>query len=159
MCLQLAIGSATTTYQSSLTTSSSKYCRLGETTQQYYYEALLVSSTKAVSVTFKSSSNVDIYGYLYENSFDPSNPSLNLLAQDDDSWKNLQFKLTYTLAVRRTYILVVTTYSPNVYGSFTITASSNTGTVRMSFIPKQIKTTITTTTTTSKMLATGTESQ
>jgi hypothetical protein len=36
------------------------------------------------SYTFTCSSGIDTYGYLYQESFDPSYTSMNLIVQDDD---------------------------------------------------------------------------
>ena len=43
---------------------------------------------------------------------------MNLLAQDDDSAGNLQFRINYPLIAGQDYVLVVTTWSNNVVGSF-----------------------------------------
>jgi hypothetical protein len=59
--------------------------------------------------------NADTYIYLYNDSFDASNPTLNLIAQNDDGYNggnDLQFDLTHTLETDTTYYSVVTTYDP-----------------------------------------------
>ena len=59
--------------------------------------------------------NADTYIYLYEDSFDAKNPTLNLIAQDDDGYdggNDVQFDLTYNLETGTTYYSVVTTYDP-----------------------------------------------
>lgn len=99
--------------------------------------------------TIVSSSNVDTYGYIYSNSFDPSNVGLNLITQDDDSGGNVQFRLSVFLQAGTTYILVATTYSPGVTAPFTIIASG----------PNRIglnRTSTTTTTTTMQPIITNT---
>jgi hypothetical protein len=74
--------------------------------------------------TFKSSSTIgDTYGYIYQGNFYPSYPSYNIVTQDDDGSGNRQFQLTATLRSDITYILVFTTYTPNLTGSFSISAS------------------------------------
>lgn len=138
----------TVTYSSALTTNSPKYCRPGRRMTRYYYEAIAVTSSSSATFTFKSNSNIDLYGYLYANSFNASNPSWNLLIGNDDSGVNQQFAFQNSLVVRRTYILVVTTYSENVYGPFTIKVSATSATFNFSLIAAPIKTTTTTTTTT-----------
>ena len=75
-----------------------------------------------------------MYGYLYNNSFDTSNSSLNLLAQDDDSGGNAQFRLNVTLRANQKYILVVTTYLQSVTGSFSITGSGSSGNITFNHI-------------------------
>lgn len=59
--------------------------------------------------------NADTYILLYEDSFDASNPSLNLIAQDDDGYtagNDVQFDLTHTLETDTTYYSIITTYDP-----------------------------------------------
>jgi hypothetical protein len=63
---------------------------------------------------------MDTYGYFYNNAFDPSYPSQNLITSDDDSGGNRQFQIRGSLQSRHTYILVVTTYTNGVTGSFSI---------------------------------------
>jgi len=57
----------------------------------------------------------DTYIYLYEGSFTPTNPTLNLIAQDDDGYNggnDVQFDLTTNLKKDTTYYSVITTYDP-----------------------------------------------
>ena len=59
--------------------------------------------------------NADTYIYVYEGSFTPTNPTLNLIAQDDDGYdggNDVQFDLTTYLKKDTTYYGVVTTYDP-----------------------------------------------
>jgi len=59
--------------------------------------------------------NADTYIYLYEGSFDATNPTLNLIAQDDDGYdggNEVQFDLTTNLKKDTTYYSVITTYDP-----------------------------------------------
>ena len=59
--------------------------------------------------------NADTYVYVYEDSFDAKNPTLNLIAQDDDGYdggNDVQFDLTYTLETDTTYYSIITTYDP-----------------------------------------------
>ncbi|CAF2845938.1 unnamed protein product [Rotaria sp. Silwood2] len=67
-------------------------------------------------------SSMDTYGYLYNNTFDPAYPTMNILAIDDDSGGYYQFMFTIVLQTLSQYILVVTTFNKNVTGPFTITA-------------------------------------
>lgn len=113
---------ANSTYTSGLTTNSSMFTRINGATN-YYYEAIRVIVYISGTYNFISSSNLNTYGYLYVNNFNTSNLNLNLVAQDDDNGGNLQFRFTAFLQPNVTYILVVTTYSPGVTGSFSIIAS------------------------------------
>ena len=57
----------------------------------------------------------DTYIYLYEGSFTPTNPTLNLIAQNDDGYNggnDVQFDLTTNLKKDTTYYSVITTYDP-----------------------------------------------
>lgn len=67
-----------------------------------------------------TNSTIDTYGYIYKNRFDPADPFVNLISEDDQSYRNNQFKIVTSLQINITYILVVTTYSPNVTGMFTV---------------------------------------
>jgi hypothetical protein len=120
-----------TVYSSEWTTNSQVYCRDRCSTpdyqydfdDDYYYEAILMNVSKASDFTIMSQSNINTYGYLYENSFDPFDTPLNLLMEDDNSGSNEQFKLTTFLRPSTIYVLVVTTFSPHVMGKFSIIAS------------------------------------
>jgi hypothetical protein len=133
-------------YNGRLDMNSPMYCRDDCYTFDHYYEAIVVSVDKAGSYNFQSQSDFDAYGSIYANSFDPSYPSVNLLAYNDDGIENLQFDLTVVLQPQSTYILVVTTLSPHVMGSFQIVAS---GPMSVIFIHTiNLPTTLRTTTTT-----------
>ena len=66
---------------------------------------------------------MDTYGYLYKDNFDPNNPYINQLLYSDSGCSNSQFRLTADLQSNTTYILVVTTYYPNVTGLFSVISS------------------------------------
>jgi hypothetical protein len=64
-------------------------------------------------------------GYLYDSTFDPSNPLVNLITDNDDDdsgFFSLQFRLEAFLLTGRTYILVVTSHRPSVTGTFSVSA-------------------------------------
>jgi hypothetical protein len=65
---------------------------------------------------------MNIYGYLYDYSFDPTYPFQNLITYDDDSAGDQQFQISRNQQYASTYVLVVTTYSNYVIGSFSIIA-------------------------------------
>ena len=57
----------------------------------------------------------DTYIYLYDDVFNPTNPTLNLIAQDDDGYdggNDYQFDLTYNIKKDHVYYAVITTYDP-----------------------------------------------
>jgi len=109
-------------YSGALSQSSGRFTRPGGAEGSYYYQAIQVTVYTTGTYTFVSSSSMDTYGYFYSDSFDPSYPSRNLIASDDDSGGGGQFRINVTLFYGRTYVLVVTTYSSSTTGSFSITA-------------------------------------
>jgi hypothetical protein len=57
----------------------------------------------------------DTYIYLYDNAFVPTNPTLNLIAEDDDGYdggNGYQFDLTYNIKKDHVYYAVITTFEP-----------------------------------------------
>ena len=116
--------SVQSSYSSAWTIESQSYCRTScAVSQNYYYEAIEVRVGAHGTFSLASKSRVDTYGYLYNSSFDPFSPSLNLLLQDDESGYNRQFKLTFVFEPDLIYILVVTTFNSNTTGSFSISGS------------------------------------
>jgi len=112
-------------YSSALTTKNEAYGRsdCDESNYYYYYEAIQVNVVETGYYQFGSNSNMDTYGYIYKNNFDPFNPSVNLLAEDDQSCKNNQFKLIIHMEVKTTYVLIVTTFYPSVTGVYSVFVS------------------------------------
>jgi hypothetical protein len=109
------------TYTSELTKNSRKYFR-DCTEPNYYYKAIQVNVTQDGFYAFVTDSTMDTFGSLYKSKFNPINPSENQIKEDDNSGSNGQFNLQHDLQKQMTYILVVTTYRPNVTGSFSIVA-------------------------------------
>jgi hypothetical protein len=69
---------------------------------------------------FYSAQNYDGYLHLYQNTFDPSSPLLNLVAGDDDGALGAgtsELPQT-TLTAGRTYILVTSSFASNLSGIF-----------------------------------------
>jgi hypothetical protein len=112
------------------------YSRPGGSSPGHYYEAIKIIVSTNGTYNLMSFSDMNTYSYLYSRYFYPDNPSLNLLAQDDDSGDNNQFKLTIFLQVDMEYILVVSTFSERTTGSFLITAS---GPDDVNFVPTSNK--------------------
>ena len=109
------------TYTSELTKENQVYPRIcGK--GNYHYETIRISVQQNGSYMFNSDTYISIplYGYLYESDFDLSHPNKNLLAKTNESCKNLQLKLGSYLEINRTYILLVTTFDPDVRGPFTL---------------------------------------
>jgi len=109
------------TYSSELTKENQVYPRIcGK--GNYHYETIQIEIKYKGSYTFDANTNTSIlfYGYLYKNSFDPSYPNQNLLAESNFSCRESRFRLGDYLEANHIYILVVTTFDPNVRGSFTL---------------------------------------
>ena len=88
----------------------------------YHFQALQVTVSTSGTYIFTSNSDIDTRGYFYQTSFDPSDPTMNLVIEDDDSSSYLQFRIQVYLQSGRTYILVVTTHREYAVGSFSVSA-------------------------------------
>ncbi|CAF4517254.1 unnamed protein product, partial [Rotaria socialis] len=115
----------TSNYTSELTNSSQTFTRYGST-GTFYYQAIQINVSVTGNYSFACFSAANAYGYLYVNTFDPSNVNVNLIAQNSGTGGNFQFYITIVLQPGSTYILVVTTYAPGVTTVFSITASGPT---------------------------------
>ena len=114
-------------YSNVLTTNSPRFVRPNATSgSSYYYQAIQVIVYTLATYTFRSNDasggQLDLYGCLYDLSFDPYNPGRNLLVCDDDSAGGYQFLINRFLQTSRIYILVVTTYRNGDTGYYTINA-------------------------------------
>jgi hypothetical protein len=110
-------------YSSTLTASSHIYASNGCGLFNYYYEAIQVEVVETSKYHFSISSTIRTYGSIYNSNFDPIDPTRNVLPQDYWSCIDGQLKQEIVLSVNTTYILVVTTASPNVIGNFSILVS------------------------------------
>jgi hypothetical protein len=107
-------------YSSSLTTNNQMYFR-DCAQRNFYYESIQVSVIESGYYTFRGRGDIDAYGSIYKEEFNPLHPSENLLNTDDDSDSNSQFKLDIHLDASMKYVLVVTTYQSKEIGEFSIT--------------------------------------
>jgi hypothetical protein len=108
-------------YLSQLTADSRTYsrdCRISN----YYYETIQMNVDETNYYSIESNSSINTFGYIYKDSFNPFNPFEKLLLQNVKQC-NIRFRLVINLQVGSTYILVVTTYRPNVTGAFSIIVS------------------------------------
>ena len=101
--------------------TSSTFIRNGMDSGRYYYDAYLVTPQVSAEHIFYTGSDMDMYGYLYSNSFSPSQTVTNLQIEDDDSAGDYQFQLSFFLEANTNYIVVATTYDPRITGSYTFT--------------------------------------
>ncbi len=106
-------------YSSELAANSQTYSPIS-CGMPHYYEAIQVNIVESGCYQFSSNSTIDTYGFIYENNFDPFNPTMNELAEDDDGNNNNQFKLIISMQVNTTYVLIVTTHDPNVTGVYSV---------------------------------------
>jgi hypothetical protein len=90
-------------YSSALTVNSPTYsrnCRISN----YYYEAIQVNAVTTGFYSLSGKSEVDIYGYIYKDNFNPLSPFENLLSENGVSCGDRQFVLTTIIDTGATYI-------------------------------------------------------
>ncbi|CAF1562161.1 unnamed protein product [Adineta ricciae] len=117
-----------TIYSSVLTENHPMYSRT--TTPHYttyHYEAIEVIVNKTDTYTLGANSSIDLYGHLYKHYFDLVNPAYNLIAWYGKCCNKDQFRFTVELFINTKYILIVTTYNPNVTGPFSLTVLGSSG--------------------------------
>ncbi|CAF0761483.1 unnamed protein product [Adineta steineri] len=115
-------------YSLQLTANSQTYSRDCRKSN-YYYQTIRVNVVETGYYALSSNSSMDTFGDIYKDDFNPMNPFENLLSQD--YWRCIwdDFSLIANLHSGTTYILVVTTSSPNVTGKFSIEISGPNHTV------------------------------
>ena len=112
-----------TNYPAALTSTSKTYSPDQKGCLIRYYEALKIGVTTGGHYSIRSNSSVDMYGYIYNGTFDPFEPSRNLIAHNGEGCGNGQFGLRLPLSSSTAYILVATTAKAMRTGSFTIIVS------------------------------------
>jgi DUF1365 family protein len=90
----------------------------------HYFKEIRVSAQYSNHYNFTSNSSFHLYGYLYNNTFDPRHLSKNQLASGYVSDEDKQFYISYYLKLGTRYNLVVTTRNANTTGPFTIIVNS-----------------------------------
>ncbi|CAF1550785.1 unnamed protein product [Adineta ricciae] len=109
------------TYSSILTSNHTMYSRTLFDHSYYHYEAIGITVSKTNFYILTGNGSVHLYGHVYKDYFDRFNPTENLIAWNGNCCNKDQFKFTLELQINVKYILVVTTYHPNVTGTFLIT--------------------------------------
>lgn len=99
------------------------FARPSSSSNFHYYDRYIINVNVAGYYLIRSTSSLDTYGYLYTNSFVSTSPLTNLFASNDDDGGNNQFKLEVFLQPNVIYILVATTYTASVTGSYSVTLS------------------------------------
>jgi len=138
-------------YTGALDSSDGRYTRPGGSGPSYY-EAIqvVVDRTGYYNLTSFSPNNMDTHGYIYNGTFYPLSPSVNMVQQDDDSAGNNQFRLPVFLEAGVPYTLVVAPHNAAITGSYSVVASGP-GNVQMNRIDPIYLTTTTTPTTTTTL--------
>jgi hypothetical protein len=108
----------------SLSASSPIFYRPGgDNIDYYYFQAIQINVPVDGIYILTTNSTVDTRGYFYYNFFDPSEPTLQLVTDNDDGGTFLQFRIEVYLQLVNTYVLVVTTHRPFALGNFLFLAS------------------------------------
>jgi hypothetical protein len=110
-------------YSSTLAANSSTYSPTGCGVSNYYYEAIQVNVAKTSCYSFDSNSNINTVGYIYKHNFNQFDPFENLMLRIDANLTSTQLKVDVNFEASTTYILIVTTSSPNMAGAFSIVVS------------------------------------
>ncbi|CAF0989789.1 unnamed protein product [Adineta ricciae] len=117
-----AVSNTVSQYSSALTISSQTFCRGASCLDaSQYFEAFRLTVLATGLYSMKSSGSLDTYGYLYSGTFDPFNPTANLVTSNDDDGGSRQFMMNATLQASVQYIIVVTSYYTFNLGSYTVT--------------------------------------
>ncbi|CAF1445173.1 unnamed protein product [Adineta ricciae] len=111
-------------FSSEFNTHTRKYCR-DYKRPHYHHRTFEINVKKSGIYAIWSRSEMDTYGYIYEDNFDPLQPFGNLIAQHGGKCNQHQLKFFIHLQENTKYILVVTTFYPNRIRNFTIFISSD----------------------------------
>ncbi|CAF1437501.1 unnamed protein product, partial [Adineta steineri] len=110
-------------YSSILTEKHPTYSRIDCDLPNHYYEAIQMNVNESRYYSLYVNSSIKIYGYIYTKNFYPVIPSINLVLKNKNSFYERQFKFRAFLQSTTSNILVVTTSSPNVTGTFSVIVS------------------------------------
>lgn len=114
---------ANVTLSSSLTTNSEALTYFSGQNGIHYYGVFQVFVPVDGDYILKSDSSIDTYAILYHENFYPNSLSVNEIVEDDDSGGNLQFQINIYLKSNTRYILLITTVTAQVTGSFRLLVS------------------------------------
>jgi hypothetical protein len=111
-------------YSSAVASTRPICCRGGSFSLSLnFFEAININVTTTGYYDMRSRSTMKSYGYLYDNSFDPIFPGLNLLKANENNRRTQLFLLSMLLQAGTSYILVATTDEPYATGTFSILAT------------------------------------
>ena len=107
-------------HSSSLTANGQTYSPTGCSFPNHYYETLELIIETAGYYRLSCNSSIGLRAHIYQDVFDPLNPSFKLRAEKDGQ---LGFRITLFLRDETTYVLVVTSVNSQQIGSFSIVAT------------------------------------
>ncbi|CAF0936812.1 unnamed protein product [Adineta ricciae] len=110
------------TYASELNAQTEVYSRVCGRTS-YHYQTIEVNVQESGAYSFDSNSTIVMYGYIYESAFDPFNPTENVLSQSGYDCDGYHFHFATYLRANTIYILLMTTFHPDIRGSFSVLVS------------------------------------
>lgn len=106
-------------YSSVLTTNSRTYSPISCSIPNYYYEAIQLSIVTNGYYRISGNSTIGLHAYIYQNNFDPVNPSTDLRVEKGS---DLGFRLDISFKANTVYVLVVRSLISYQTGSFSIVA-------------------------------------
>jgi hypothetical protein len=109
-----------TVYSSELAVNAQIYLPSDCESVNYNYHAVEVKVIETGYYVIISNSTIYTHGLLYKIDFDGINPRLNLISENNNNPCNQQFEVITRLQVNKTYVLVVTSFSPKVTGPFLV---------------------------------------
>jgi len=80
-----------------LNSLSPKFRRIGSNSANHYYHVVPITIAQPGIYTFTSNSTIATHGFIYMNNFDAENPNSSVLAQDNGTENNGQYKLSASL--------------------------------------------------------------
>jgi hypothetical protein len=102
-------------------------CRIKTGSHPYASQKFTVSAgdTYTLETTASTGLSNDTYLAFYSPSFDPANPTANLVSCDDDGGGSYLSKISATLTAGQTYELVITSYYTDKTGTVTASYTPN----------------------------------
>lgn len=111
------------TYNWTLSADGPTFGRPNGSGSGYFYQAFTITLSVPGTYRFQSSGGMYCYGLLYDDTFDPLRPNMNLLASDGENTDRYHFEINASLQTQKKYNLVVTTHGESMTGEFSIIAS------------------------------------
>lgn len=115
------------TYSAVLTQNSPIFARTDCKTLDYYYEAVQMEVIQSGCYNLAGNSSIDVYGHLYKDEFSPLFPMHHLFAEDGRDYRDRHFELQASLLNNTKYILVATTFHPNMTGPLNVLVTGPNG--------------------------------